>query len=220
VAYPQGSYAIGSPGPTPRPAVVTWAGILLYTVAGLLAVTTLTVFAESNAIVDGIRQSLVNDPRFNSSNLDSTISAARVFVAVFGLFFLVIAALYVILAIFDLKGRNGMRITTWVIASIGVLCFGLSVGGRSSSTLAQSQTNGQTVNVHVDIPAAISTISTVVNIIGVLCLITVIILLALPASNEFFRRNKGMIIVPTMDPGYPQYPGYPPVQPPYDPNAG
>ena len=219
MAYPQGSYAIGSPGPTPRPAVVTWAGILLYAVAGLLAVTTVTVFAESNAIVDGIRQSLAGDPRFDANNLDSAVSAARVFVAIFALFFLVIAALYVILAIFDLKGRNGMRITTWVIAGIGVLCFGLGAGGRGSDTIAQSQANGQTVTVHVHIPAAISTVTTIVNILGVLCLIAVIILLALPASNDFFRRNKGLIIVPTMDPGYPQYPGYPPAPPPYDPNA-
>src|SRR5262245_16122328 len=165
VAYPQGSYTIGSPGPTPRPSVVTWAGILLYVVAGLLVVTAITVFTEMNAVVDGIRQAYANDPSVDATDLDNALSIARSILAVIAVFFLVIAGLYGILAIFDLKGRNGMRITTWVIGGIGVLCFGLGTTGRTGGSEAQTQINGRTVTVHVDIPSGVSTISTVANIL-------------------------------------------------------
>src|SRR5262245_37436962 len=90
VAYPQGTYTIGSPGPTPRPSVVTWAGMLLYVVAGLLVVTAVTVFAEMNAVVDGIRQVYANDPSVNATDLDKAVSIARSILVVIAVFFIVI----------------------------------------------------------------------------------------------------------------------------------
>jgi hypothetical protein len=63
-----------------------------------------------------------------------------------------------------------------------------------------------------------TTVSTVTNVLVLICLLLVIILLALPASNDFFRKEQEVWVPPTYPPvgggyGYPPAPPSPPAPP-------
>jgi hypothetical protein len=60
------------------------------------------------------------------------------------------------------------------------------------------------------LPGWLTPASTVVSVVAVVALIAVIILLALPASNDFFRKEQDVWVPPT----WPSEGGYPPPPPP------
>ncbi len=65
------------------------------------------------------------------------------------------------------------------------------------------------------VPAWVKATSLTILVINLLASILVIILLALPAANQFFRRGRAVPEANLAYPGYPPMPGYP--QPPAGP---
>ncbi|WP_204296645.1 hypothetical protein [Actinoplanes campanulatus] len=141
-------------------------------------------------------------------------------------FYLLIAVGLVVLAIFNNRGKNGARITTWVIAGLGLCCNSLGLGGTVAGTaIGGTAPSTEQAQIEADVAAAMpgwyDAISLLTSVITVLALLGAIILLALPPSNAFFRRpvpwNPAMPYGP-----YPSLPGQPgfPVQPGYPHQAG
>ena len=196
------------PPVSPRPATVTVASYLLYAMAALqvlAAVVELAVLGDTRQAYD---EAYAGTALADSGG--SFATATTVLGAVVGLLF---AAGYVVLGIFDGKGKNPARIVTWVFGGLAICCgsFGLigNVGG-SFSFGGGSRGKGQPDPAEVarimklHLPAWYQPVTTVLGVLGLLFAVAVVILLALPASHPFFRRQP-----PPAPPGW-----EPPIPPP------
>jgi hypothetical protein len=226
VAYPYAQ----EPAPRSRPTTVTISSYLLYLVAAVEligAVIGLSVVGTMSRIID-------DDP-----SLGALSSSARTFVVgsvVFGASVEVLfAAGLTILAIFNGRGRQGSRITTWVIGGLALCCNGFGVlGSRARFTTNFDPGNGRSSTddlerrLNDELPSWYNAATVTLAVISLLALLAVIILLALPASNAYFRR----VVTGGWDPSLqyggatpygaqspypysPQQPPYPGQQPPY-----
>jgi hypothetical protein len=198
-----------------RPTVVTAAGSLLFAVAGLLVVDVIVSGATFSTAVHNVDTTYAGQPTH-----DNIVATAELGIGFAMAFNVVLAVLFGVLAVFDLRGNNGMRITTWAVGGVGMLCLGCSFGNVTASTFQQNGTTSQAAAVKIRnvVPAWAGYTEVVVNITALLALVIVIILLALPASNAFFRKTPPMTV------GYPGYPtgsAYPidPAYQPYPPRS-
>lgn len=210
-----------------RPGAVTAAAYLLFLVAVLIVVDAVISIVTAGAVADATRKA------YESAGLPTTQTGFTQATAIFGgVFYLLLAVGLGVLGVLDLRGKNPARIVTWVVGGLGVLCFclgavGSAVGGSLLSGLPKARNGVSAADLAKQIqdaqPSWLQPTQTTLAIINLLALILVIILLALPASNAYFRRPAA----PTVDPGVPTYPppygqppqyGQPPApgQPPYD----
>jgi hypothetical protein len=189
-----------------RPSVVTTAAYLLYLVAGLLAVNVIIAVATFSKSVDAIDALYVGNLQH-----DNVVTAAKIAIGVSIGIEVVLVALMILLAAFNLRGSNGMRITTWVIGGLDALCLGCGLfGNLSVSTFSENSvgTGQNRVNLRDVLPTWAKDLSLTVQVISILALIVVIILLATTPANAFFRKTPPMVMYPGY-PGYQGYPGYP-----------
>jgi len=205
-------------GPRPRPGVVTMSGYLLYAVAALLTVNVLISLATLSKALDAVRAAVGN----TDADFSNAFKVGEVIGAVIDLG---IVVLFVLLGLFVLRGKNGMRITTWVVAGLGTLCSLCSVAGSGiSQSMANSKnsslSDSQISAIKDAVPGWARATSIVVYLLIAIALIAVIIMLAMPAANEFFRKPNLMAMPGYGAPGYgapgygaPAYPTY--GQPPY-----
>lgn len=165
-----------APPPVPqaaeRPASVERAYLLMLVRAGLSAISILV----SVITVSDLRQQLRNAGYGDFSDVART---AITFAVVIGAVFIV---LYVLLALQVRKGKNWARITTFVIAGLGVLGALTSAAGHATGP------------------------SQAISIITGLVDLAIIVLLASRTSTPWFRRSSPYGYPP---PGYPGS-GYPP----------
>jgi hypothetical protein len=220
-------YATPQPGPSARPTVVTAASILLYAVAGAQALMGVALLVTLGSVREAFQNTL------GSSDLDSemgaVVTATMVTIAVVYLF---IAIGLVVLATFNGMGKNPSRIVTWVFAGIGLCCNVLSLFDSVPSMVTSSAGSSGTgsdqferqfeAEIALGMPGWFVPVMAVLALVTVAGLIAVIIMLALPASNAYFRKAA------VWNPGYPGYagqPGYPgqpghPGQPGYSGQPG
>jgi hypothetical protein len=223
------SYAApGYPPPAAktRPAVVTVASYLLYLVAAFEVINAILVFATLNTVKDAINDLYANTSLNNDGG--TVIAVAYSIGAGINVLF---ALGFVILGLLDSRGKNGARITTWVVGGISLCCVGAGLG---SSALTGSLRNGSTrtgpsqseiqSRLADALPSWYTPVTTTITVVTLLAILGIIILLALPASGDFFRKPapgwEGAVAYPGYpvpgQPGYPaQQPGYPPQQPGY-----
>jgi hypothetical protein len=113
------------------------------------------------------------------------------------------------------KGRNGARVTTWVIGGLSLCCLGFGtintaigttsfqgtggVNGRDSAEVARLLEQG--------LPSWYRPVSAGLTGLSFICVLAVIILLALPASQPYFRKKELLWQPPVA--GYPAQPGQP-----------
>jgi hypothetical protein len=154
----------------PRPTTVTAAAAALVGEAVLLLIGALV----SVVTADTIQQA--TDDYLEAQNLTSggNVTASRVFGIAFGLVF---AAAFIGLALGVLRGSNVARIITWVVCGLALCCVGVST--ISSILLISDYLPGGYL--------AYTYIFTALELIG---FIAAIVLLALPASNVYFRKPK------------------------------
>jgi hypothetical protein len=231
------SYTVVTPGAKPRPATVTTASALLYVAAALQLVSIVVSLLSFGPIQDAVNEQFAGDP-----DADAIATTMQVFLGIG----IAIAALFaigtIVLGIFVGRGKNAARIVTWVLAGIGVLCYGCTLGstaftGAMNSSLGASDPESVEVQRRIEdaIPEWQNTAGTIESVLLLLLFLAVIILLALPASNEFFRREQEVWVPPTYPPaggpglpppaGGPTYPpaggsGLPPAGGPTYPPAG
>ena len=139
-----------------------------------------------------------------------------------------------VLALFVSRGNRSARIITWVLGGLGVLCmacvqFASAVAPTVMTSAAgsgdeQLQTFSDYYKVVADhTPGWQVALSTALGILSLVALILVIILLAVPSANEYFRREQQLWVPPTVPSGagFPQYPPpATPQNPPYPPTPG
>jgi hypothetical protein len=204
-----------APAQPPRPATVTVSTYLLWLTAALSllsGVLTVSLVGKMADVYGDLYEGTA------AEGTEGLIVGASVFVVVLGLLF---AAGLAVLGIFNNRGRNGARITTWVLGGISLCCSGFGLAGTalsSSMNFDSSTTGANTGPSSAEVEAALNRampswyepLSTVLTVISLLAILGAVILLALPASNAFFRKPQ-----PAWDPNqqfpYPGQPGYPPV---------
>jgi hypothetical protein len=211
VAYP--TYP-AAPAQPPRPTTVTISTYLLWLTAALALISGVLTASMVGRMADVYGD--LNEGTA-AEGTEGFIVGVTVFIVVINLLF---AAGLAILGIFNNRGRNGARITTWVLGGISLCCSGLGLAGTaltSSMNLDTSTTGTNAGPTNAEVEAALSRalpswfepLSTVLTVISLLAILGAIILLALPASNAFFRKPQ-----PAWDPSqqlpYPGQPGYPP----------
>ncbi|SCL38316.1 hypothetical protein GA0074692_4971 [Micromonospora pallida] len=200
-----------------RPGSVTISSYLLILVAGIQVINlilTLATLGETRRVLeDAYADSSVN-------GMDAIADFAIVAAVGSGLITLLMAVGLVVLAVLNNRGKNGARITTWVLGGILLCCSGGSlvsgavgsfsgpVGGSSADMPSQEEIARRLEDA---LPSWYTPVSTLVNLVAVLALIAALVLLALPASNQFFRKPQ-----PAWEPSLPgAYPGYPTGTPGY-----
>jgi hypothetical protein len=109
------------------------------------------------ATKDDLKKQILDD---NSSATDSTVNAALAVGAVVGIIFLL---LYALLAVQVSKGRNWARIVTWVLAGLGILFTLVGLGTPAPAT------------------------SRILSIIDLVIDVGIVVLLAQPTSNRYFK---------------------------------
>jgi len=224
------SYAVPPPAKT-RPSAVDWAAILLWIVAAVHVVSLIVAFLPNPALNSAIDDFNRTHPDFQQTSGTITLVA--------GVASLVIAAVLAIglaiLAIFLRRGSQAARVVTWALGGLLTLC---SVCGLAGQLISPSLQTGNTSSTNQDLqdyakiieqhtPAWQNALSVVQLIVTVVALILVIVLLATPAANDYFRKQQDVWVPPTdytgggfgqtPPPGIPQNPMAPPSGPPAPP---
>lgn len=201
--------------PRPRPQAVTVAGALLVVVAVLAVINGIVGMLTAGRMADAAREAYRSVPEV-ADQADNLANIARASGIGGGVLYILGAVGLVVLAMLNLRGRQAARIVTWVLAGLGVLCCGCGAIGNAFQGLTSrmgSSANGaaarEAQQKMLDAqPGWYRPVNLTVAIIGVICLIVVIILLALPASNAYFKPAPAAWQPPGGgDPAYPTYPG-------------
>ncbi|MFF0315185.1 hypothetical protein ACFYPH_11125 [Micromonospora sp. NPDC005252] len=215
-----------------RPSTVTISSYLLFLFLACQVISLILTLSTIGKTRDVLRDA------YSSSTAEGADQVAN-FVFAFalgaGILVLLLAVVLAVLAIFNNRGSNGSRITTWIVGGIMVCCTGGTVlngvgggfttGGNSGGDMPSSEEVQR--RLEEALPSWIAPVTITLGVISLLALLAALILLALPRSNEFFRKPAAAWEPPTPGtsyPGYPQasgQPGYPqaPGQPGY-PSSG
>ena len=209
--------AMGQLAPRRRPGSVTAAAAMLYVAAALAVLGGIVVFTVVGQVGRAVAQM--------HANADASYrTGAAAGAAIYGVLAIVVALLLVACAVFVLRGKQGFRITTFAAGGLLVLCVGctglsnlangVSNGGGTAGTV---NFGGSAINVG-DIARAYPhwyyPTEAALEIIATLCLITAIILLAVPSASAFFKPPVALIVGPGLyaDPSNPAM-GYQPAFP-------
>lgn len=212
------SEGFGAPPPPPpppsgpparvRPATVTaasWLLVIVAVIALVYLIASLAAMSDFNAAFE---------EAFAGTESEDFAGVASFFAAVFtGGIYLLVAVTLAILAVFNNQGKNPARITTWIVGGLGVCCGGLNLLGTALGDVSTSMGTSedapsqdemeQILTEHL--PGWLEPTLLTGNVLGVLAVAVALVLLALPPSNEFFRKPQ---------PFEPPAPGYPPPSPP------
>jgi hypothetical protein len=156
----------------------------------------------------------------------ATTVTATIYISV-AEFFLGAIAL-VVLGVFVGRGARVARIVTWVLGGLGVLCCGggIAIRGLASgmTNSDQTTTNAQQIQdaqkqVDAVYPSWYHGVQVTLSLVAIVALLVVIVLLALPVANEYFRRIPATAAGGSgaADPAYPSAdPAYPTLDSPPD----
>ena len=194
--------------PRVRPALVTIAVWLLFLAAALQFIALVVQVSQVGTIADTYEaayRGTGGEETMRTGAIVGSIGGAALG-ALFGI-------AYLILAIFNNRGKNPARITTWVLAGIGLCCGAVGVIGSAASSSFNFGNSDSNMPDPADVqrqlsdalPSWFRPLTITLGVITLLALLAVIILLALPPANEFFRKPQPA----WQPPAYPQAGGYP-----------
>ena len=208
------SYTVANPGGPARPTTVTAASALLYAAAAIQVISIVLSFFAFGPIQEVINEQFADTPEAGA--VATGMRVGIIFgIAINALF----AAGTVVCAVLDSRGKNPARIVTWVLGGIAVLCYACNLVGTalSSSLTNMGGTSPEQTEIQNRIedalPAWQNSVDLITSILLILAFGGAMILLALPASNAFFRKEQEVWVPPT----YPGGGGYPPAPGQADP---
>jgi hypothetical protein len=206
------SYTVAQPPPAkPRPTVVKTAVLLMWATVVMQLITMVLSLLPNDQLSAALDQFYRDHPEMGGGTGGSSAATTTITV---GIELLIIAG-FAVLAVFVSKGAQPARIITWVLSGLAVLCLGCgSLVSAIAPSLLSADTSGQGEAaadllelIRANTPDWIYYVSAAMNILVVLALLAVIVLLALPASNDFFRKEVELWVPPTAPAGgYPQMP--------------
>jgi hypothetical protein len=206
----------------PRPGTVTVASLLLFGLAVLQLISVVIQLTAVGTTTQAIRDYGVQVGETATSTTAATVAQVTTyFVVGLGLLY---AAAFAVLGMLVGKGRNAARITTWVLAGLSLCCGVGGLAGNAASGLMQGGNTGafdsaaMTRLVESRLPGWYTPVVTTISVLTIVLALAVIILLALPAANDFFRKPAAPAWEPP-PPGvdYPPPPGGGPSDPGYPP---
>ncbi|MEU8313579.1 hypothetical protein [Micromonospora sp. NPDC048887] len=216
---------VDAPGTPPRarPGVVTLSSWLLIFVAAIQVVNLIVALTVIGKIRD------VLSDAYAGTGAESVGDIAYAFSLISAVVSLLIAAGLVVLALLNNRGKNGSRITTWVLGGIlfcctaGGLVSGIS-GGMTGGTTTGDAPSPEEIQRRLEdvLPSWYTPVNLLLGLVALLALLAALILLALPQANEFFRKPKAGWEPPVPGGAYPAYPGQSgePAYPSYPPAPG
>ena len=172
---PPPPYAAPPPLPSsepkgPRPVTVTAAAGLLVGEAVLLLIGVIVSFLTRDTVQEA------TDKYLDAQNTGTSSAGSQTFSSVIGIVFSVaFAAAFIGLALGVLRGANVARIISWVVSGLALCCVGV---GTAFSTLLVADY----------LPGGYLTYTYVFTFLELAGFIGIIVLLALPASNAYFRK--------------------------------
>lgn len=198
-------------GPRPRPSSVTTVVWIQFVTAAVLVATAISLFSVQGAVRDAMDEEIRRDPELSgvdSEMIDGIITIS--FVVIAGIY-IVFAVFYVVLGLLNNQGKRPARILSWILSGIGLLCCGLGglIGqiGTAVYSVNDTEFNDEVTQAAEDAtPLWVTTLEWISIFLFVVGSLLIVILLAVPSSNDFFRKEQPM----------PPYPGQPPYgqQPP------
>lgn len=198
---------------------VTIAVWTMYVTALVLIATAIAQFVVKGMVEDTVEDQLRSDPALAGTGItasDVSTLVTFVFVAV-AVVYLLFAAFYVVLGVLDNAGKRPARILTWILAGIALACCGfgglINQGGGTTYTVNDQQYDDELTKALADAtPTWVGALEWASLLLFIGGSLVIIILLALPASNEFFRKEvQPQSFYPGQPPyGQPPYPGQPP----------
>ncbi|MEV4536785.1 hypothetical protein AB0J82_23670 [Asanoa sp. NPDC049518] len=199
-----------APGPDRArpPGTVRISSYLLYAVAAIEVVSLLVTLAT----LSSLRQALTD--AYAGTELAESGDTVALVVAVGGsIVALLVAIGLVVLGFLNMRGKNAARIVTWVVGGLFLLCCGAGQALNAAGSSMGADTSGANVPDQADVQAKIDAampgwynpVNTVLAIVPILLVLVALILLALPASNQWFKPRAAAWEPPT--PGYPVMPG-------------
>ncbi|WP_203750031.1 hypothetical protein, partial [Actinoplanes cyaneus] len=225
--YPPSPYP-PMPPPQGRPATVTIASALLFVVAVAQVVFGILAFSALSKAGD------VYDVAYSGTefaNLGSTVVA---FAVVLVVLYLIIGIGLGLLGFFDLRGKQPARVITWIVSGLLMCCavivpqtavvlitdFASAISGNATGTSRLPTQRELDALLDGSVPGWFDSLGVWFTLFALPALIAVVILLAVPPSNRFFRKPAAGWN-PYQQPGYPggyvpsgygqPYPGaYPP----------
>ncbi|WP_433372849.1 hypothetical protein ACQPZX_00610 [Actinoplanes sp. CA-142083] len=202
------------------------ASYLLYLVAVLEVISAILVFTTLSTTTDAVKDAYAD----TSLNADDAGNLIGIVYGIGAGISLLLAAGFAVLGIFNGRGKNPSRIITWVIGGIALCCVGAGLGGNAlTGSLEDRSTAGAPSQSEIQdrlndaLPSWYQPATMTITVIVLIAILATIILLALPASNAYFRKQPAQgwdpaVPYPTYPP--PGQPGYPPAgQPGYPPAA-
>ena len=209
-----------------RPGTVTAAGVLMFTAAAALlgvAVAEFSVIGPVGAAMEAV------NPDPDAEGFGTTFAAF--FFGGAGVLDVLFAITLSLLAGFNMAGKRPARIMSWIFGGLAALCCGCGSVAYSdvlfdsaptgAASGASDLSDAEMAAIGEALPSWFT--GSVVVLVGLLVLsvIGATILLALPPSNDFFRKLPEGWIPAGGYPGAPGagYPGYPPGYPTGYPGA-
>lgn len=210
-----------------RPGAVTAVVWMMYLTAISLIISGIGSFVIQGEVKEGVEQALQEEGQTITGEVQDTIDMTVLFLfVIIATISLIWAAFYFILALTNSRGSQASRVLTWILAGITLLCCGLGTLFEQTADFAVDDTAVDVEDQVADSVAEATPMWLSINEFVLMALtiagsIAIIVLLALPASNQFFRKQPP----PNTIPGHQPPPGGPqgPPQPPYggyDPNTG
>jgi hypothetical protein len=203
---PSGYIVPEQPGGRPaRPGTVSFAGILLYVLALISFVSVGLALYQSTFMTKEKLAVIYHNGGYPQDQADAAATFAPIGSYVAAGFSLLVAILYILLAVFVNRGKQWARVTTWVVAGLfGACCNLLGVAGSAaSSSLSGMGAPGgiDSKKIAEDIaalsPSWLPPVGIALSAVALLAALSVIILLALPPSHPFFRKVEPVWTPPT-----------------------
>lgn len=197
-----GGFAVPpNPAERVRPATVTISSGLLVVVAVSYVIGFVVAMSIIGTVTDVFRDEFAGTEAEGAEGF-----AAGFYVAVAALNLLIAIGL-VVLAVLNNKGKNPSRIVTWVLGGVSLCCagFGLltsDLSGGSFGSTGDVDQEQLAQRLEDALPSWYGPVNLTILVVSILALAGAMLLLALPPSNEFFRRPRQPFEPPP--PAYPQ----------------
>ncbi|MEU1747028.1 hypothetical protein [Micromonospora arida] len=199
-----------------RPSIVSISSYLLFLFLALQVISLIITLSTFGKTRDALRAAYAD----SATDGDQVADVFAVVGIGGSIVLLLLAVVLGVLALFNNQGRNGARITTWIVGGIMVCCVG---GSLLSNAAGGFNTGGGTTGdgpspeeiqrrLEEALPSWVTPVSLLLNVLSLIALIAALVLLALPKANPFFRKQTAAWEPPTPGasyPGNPQAPGQP-----------
>ncbi|NYT95393.1 hypothetical protein [Salinispora sp. H7-4] len=196
-----------------RPGIVTISSYLLFFYAALALLDVVVALTHLGGTREVYKDAYAGTPQ------EGTEGAAVFIVAAMSVVGLLFAVGIVVLALLNNRGMNPARIITWVVGGIALCCVGVGLAFSAAGSVLETDVSGDVVspeelNRRLDevLPSWHEPVLT--GALGAIALLVALILLALPQSNEFFRKPQQQWEPPVPGAAYPMAPGWPAYPPP------